>query len=138
MAKSKTLAPTGETVQIPAMTDAPDMAVPANAIDKTIDAVNALDSKTGNIDWAKKGTNIHNNLDINSYKTPGKYFSSSTSATSTMSNAPVTGGFSLFVIILGYDWVNQYAMPVNGQTIKHRSYNPSNDTWSAWQTLTFA
>lgn len=138
MATSKTLAPTGVTVQVPAMTDAPDMAVPANAIDKTIDAVNALDSKTGNIDWATKGTNIPNNSDINSYKTPGKYFSSSTSATSTMSNAPVTGGFSLFVIILGYDWINQYAMPVNGQTIKHRSYNPSNDTWSAWQTLTFA
>lgn len=44
MATNKTLAPTGVTVQIPAMTDPPSMAVPANAIDKTIDAVNALNS----------------------------------------------------------------------------------------------
>lgn len=45
MATNKTLAPTGVTVQIPAMSDPPSMAVPANAIDKTIDAVNALNSQ---------------------------------------------------------------------------------------------
>lgn len=46
MATNKTLAPTGVTVQIPAMSDPPSMAVPANAIDKTIDAVNTLNSQT--------------------------------------------------------------------------------------------
>lgn len=47
MATNKTIAPTNVTVQIPQMTDTPDMAVPANAIDKTIDAVNALNSQLG-------------------------------------------------------------------------------------------
>ena len=45
MATNKTLAPTNVTVQIPALADVPDMSVPANAIDKTIDAVNALNSQ---------------------------------------------------------------------------------------------
>lgn len=45
MATNKTLAPTNVTVQIPALADVPDMSVPANAIDKTIDAVNVLNSQ---------------------------------------------------------------------------------------------
>ena len=61
MATSKTLAPTGVTVQVPAMTDAPDMAVPANAIDKTIDAVNALDSKLGGLIGYKTSASGANN-----------------------------------------------------------------------------
>lgn len=138
MATSKTLAPTNVTISIPAMTDQPDASVFSNCVDKEADAINTLNSQIGDIDWATNGTNIPANSDINNYKTPGKYYSSSTSATSTMSNAPVTGGFSLFVVILGYDWINQYAMPVNGQTIKHRVYTASSNTWSAWQTLTFA
>lgn len=138
MATNKTLAPTNETISIPAMTDVPDASVFSNCVDKEADAINTLNSKIGNIDWSARGTQIPNNSDINSYKTPGKYYSSSTSATSTMSNAPVTGGFSLFVTILGFDWINQYAMPVNGQTIKHRVYSSTNATWSEWQTLTFA
>lgn len=108
------------------------------AIKEINDDVDALDSQINNIDWTVRGSTIPNNSDINNYKTPGKYYSSSTSTTSTMSNAPVTGGFSLFVVILGFDWINQYAMPVNGQTIKHRVYSASTSTWSEWQTLTFA
>lgn len=49
MATNKTLAPTGVTVQVPAMSDPPSMAVPANAIDKTIDAVNALNSQLATV-----------------------------------------------------------------------------------------
>ena len=45
MATNKTIAPTGVTVQIPGLTDAPDMSVPANAIDKAIDGINALNSQ---------------------------------------------------------------------------------------------
>ena len=139
MATTKTLAPTNQQITIAAFSgEKPDQRQIADAETKMADAINALNSQLGNIDWATRGTNIPANSDINNYKTPGKYYSSSTSATSTMSNAPVTGGFSLFVIILGFDWVNQYAMPVNGQTIKHRVYNDSTATWSAWQTLTFA
>lgn len=138
MATSKTLAPTNVTISIPAMADAPDASVFSNCVDKEADAINALNSQIGNIDWSTRGTQIPNNSDINTYRTPGKYYSSNTAATSTMSNAPVTGGFSLYVIINAYDWVNQYAMPANGQTIKHRFYADSTSTWSEWQTLTFA
>ena len=45
MAISKTLTPTNETIQIPAMTDAPDASVFSNCIDKEADAINALNSK---------------------------------------------------------------------------------------------
>ena len=45
MATNKTIAPTGVTVQIPGLTDAPDMSVPANAIDKAIDGINTLNSQ---------------------------------------------------------------------------------------------
>lgn len=49
MATNKTIAPTGVTVQIPALTDTPDMSVPANAIDKAIDGINTLNSQIANI-----------------------------------------------------------------------------------------
>ena len=45
MATSKTLAPTNVTIQIPAMTDAPDQSVNSNCIDKLGDAVNTLNSQ---------------------------------------------------------------------------------------------
>ena len=44
MATSKTLTPTNVTIQIPAMTDAPDQSVNSNCIDKLGDAVNTLNS----------------------------------------------------------------------------------------------
>lgn len=45
MATNKTLAPTNETIAIPAMSDKPDASVFSNCIDKTADAINALNSK---------------------------------------------------------------------------------------------
>lgn len=45
MATSKTLTPTNVTIQIPAMTDAPDQSVNSNCIDKLGDAVNTLNSQ---------------------------------------------------------------------------------------------
>lgn len=48
MATSKTLTPTNETIQIPAMTDAPDASVFSNCIDKEADAINALNSNIAN------------------------------------------------------------------------------------------
>lgn len=45
MATSKTLAPTNVTIQIPAMTDAPDASVFSNCVDKEADAINALNSQ---------------------------------------------------------------------------------------------
>ena len=56
MATNKTIAPTGVTVQIPALTDTPDMSVPANAIDKAIDGINALNSQKANVDKVFKNS----------------------------------------------------------------------------------
>lgn len=50
MATSKTLTPTNVTIQIPAMTDAPDQSVNSNCIDKLGDAVNTLNSQLLNDD----------------------------------------------------------------------------------------
>ena len=46
MATSKTLTPTNQTISIPELTDAPDISVPADAIDKEADAINTLNSNT--------------------------------------------------------------------------------------------
>ena len=100
--------------------------------------IDAINSQIAAINIFPNGTRIPDNSDVNSYMTPGKYYSPSTTTTSTMSNAPVAGGFSLLVVINGADWVNQYATPVNGSQIKHRYYTASNSTWSAWHTLSFA
>lgn len=99
--------------------------------------INTLNSQMANINFFSRGTLIPNNSDMDNYKTPGKYYSPATANTSTMSNTPVTGGFSLMVIINGQDWINQYAVPVNGSTIKHRYFTGSTQTWSPWATLTF-
>lgn len=49
MATSKTLTPTNVTIQIPEFTDQPDQRVNSNCIDKEADAINAINSKIGNI-----------------------------------------------------------------------------------------
>ena len=45
MATSKNLTPTNQTINIPELSDAPNIAVPADAISKSADAINALDGK---------------------------------------------------------------------------------------------
>ena len=45
MATNKTIQPTNVTVQIPAMADVPDASVFSNAIDKSIDGINAINSQ---------------------------------------------------------------------------------------------
>lgn len=49
MATNKTIQPTSVTVQIPAMTDTPDASVFSNAIDKSIDGINTLNSQIANL-----------------------------------------------------------------------------------------
>ena len=55
MATSKTLAPTNVTISIPAMTDQPNASVLANCADKEADAINALNSQIGDIQYVYKG-----------------------------------------------------------------------------------
>ena len=67
MATSKTLTPTNVTIQIPAMTDAPDQSVNSNCIDKLGDAVNTLNSQMTN--YLKSGTNNIGNAIVPGYNT---------------------------------------------------------------------
>ena len=53
MATSKTLAPTGVTIQIPEFTDQPDQRVNSNCIDKEADAINALNNNITTLTNAK-------------------------------------------------------------------------------------
>ena len=134
MATSKTLTPTNTTISIPAMSDRPNQSVNSNCIDKEADAINKLD---GDLSFFKRGAHLANGTDLNSVTTPGKYYSASTSETETMSHCPATGGFSLVVVIHGYDWVNQYWTNVSGTTIYHRRYS-STDGWDSWKSMTWA
>ena len=61
MATSKTLSPTGVTIQIPAFTDQPDQRVNSNCIDKEADAINALNDQIANkTTWQLIKANITN------------------------------------------------------------------------------
>lgn len=62
MATSKTLTPTNVTIQIPAMTDAPDQSVNSNCIDKLGDAVNTLNSHMANLLRVTDATGTVSNL----------------------------------------------------------------------------
>lgn len=54
MATSKTLKPTGVTIQIPSMGDQPNMAVASNCVDKEADAINVLNDHLVTLDYQIK------------------------------------------------------------------------------------
>lgn len=58
MATSKTLTPTGVTIQIPEFTDQPDQRVNSNCIDKEADAINSLNNNINTFDLLFTG-DIH-------------------------------------------------------------------------------
>ena len=98
MATSKTIKPTNVSVNIPAMTDAPDQSVNSNCIDKIIDGVNSLYDN----DLFSTGTAIPENADLDSYTTPGSFYSSNAARSATISHTPYTaGGFRLLVVPIG-------------------------------------
>lgn len=132
MATSKTLTPTNETIQIPAMTDAPDASVFSNCIDKEADAINALNS------------NITSRLNI-------QYDGTST-PTQKFENAPI--GFSVVSVIQGKEgnptsdgaWTimqfkpdayNQYGIQMAVQTNSSKLYlrRLYAGTWSSWTLI---
>lgn len=132
MATSKTLAPTNVTVQIPAMTDAPDMAVPANAIDKTIDAVNALNSQINN------NATMPSDANFNDYETAGSfYFASATS----MTNPPRSNAGYGLLLVFGYKTGNnvrimQVCITSGYHLYVRRHVSTSSDAWSDWREVT--
>ena len=81
------------------------------------------------------GTEIPENSDLNTYTTPGTYYSPNNTRTSTLTNAPsVSAGFKLFVDgNYSSSYVHQYAITATTQ-IMHRQ-RKSNGTWSDWAKI---
>lgn len=118
MATNKTIQPTNVTVQIPAMTDTPDASVFSNAIDKSIDGINTLNSHMTTL----------SSPDLNNLKESGLYY------VGGASNSP--GGST--------NWWGHVVVIANstGTEVKQIFYNNSSDeeytryyrnnAWSAW------
>lgn len=83
------------------------------------------------------GLPIPNNADLNDYTTPGKYYSSSSSVTATLSHCPLTGaGFSLYVLGLASANLKQiYIHNTDGDTMYMRQYSNSSGTFGSWIKL---
>lgn len=87
-------------------------------------------------DFFSNGAEIPDNSNIDSYKTSGKYFSSSAGHTATLSgDLPFTTGFTLYVTINGYNWIHQFAVKAGGIGIKHRVWIFDTSSWTNWYTL---
>lgn len=109
MATSKTLTPTGVTIQIPEFTDQPDQRVNSNCIDKEADAINALNSKFITISSGS----------LHDIRTAGVYY-----CTASVTNKPVSAG-GLYVlniannaylggIYVPYDGTAPWSVSMNG------------------------
>lgn len=140
MATNKTIAPTGVTVQIPALTDTPDMSVPANAIDKAIDGINALNSKIGNLHGLSEANTGIAATDLNNCDYAGTYMFNSSA-----SNRPSGVNYGVCFTIAtsepqntGVGWVFQLAFGTSDSTKMFMRSRINNGTWSAWKSITFS
>lgn len=83
------------------------------------------------------GTAISKNADLNTYTTPGSYYSSESAVSQTLSNCPHTSsGFRMIVMLTyGGGRVVQWVFPSSG-AMYFRMYNGTSDTtWSDWRTI---
>ena len=85
----------------------------------------------------KIGTAIPSNSDLNTYTTQGSYYSSSSTISGTLTNAPTTGaGFKLVVLSNGQNTnIKQIAFHNSSTTISVRNYSGS--SWTAWKVITY-
>lgn len=83
------------------------------------------------------GTAIPKNSDLNSYTTPGSYYSFESAVSQTLSNCPHTGSGFRMVVMLTYgdNRVVQWIFPSSG-AMYFRMYNgTSSATWGDWRTI---
>lgn len=84
------------------------------------------------------GTKISATQDLNTLKTPGKYYYTHTASTFKIKNSPISGGFALYVI-KDYDTERVTQILFNNSTFYHRSCNNFGD-WkspsSGWYKFT--
>lgn len=78
-------------------------------------------------------TSIPSNSDLNSYATPGTYYSGNSTVSATLSNTPITSaGFTLFVLAAngGGNYRIQYAITNTNEY--RRTSADGGSTWVAW------
>jgi len=127
MATTKTLTPTNQTISIPELTDAPDMSVASNAIDKEADAINTLSEHLDPIAGTNKAWIT--NAELNNYKTTGVYYISTGSTIGGSSSG--MSWFILTVIAGRSDTVVQTIYDSNtSASEKTRQYR--SNAWSSW------
>lgn len=114
-----------------------------NALDKTA-AGFALDARQGKALSDRltyfEGVAIPANADMNTYKTPGSYYSTGQSISSTLSNIPTSAADQMFILQVFSDG-NNYFQTLTYQTsyvsnIYIRRTGNSGTTWQAWQNST--
>lgn len=128
MATSKTLAPTNQTIQIPAMGDAPDASVFSNCIDKEADAINSLNSQT----WKKTEATYTGGVDANNYTTAGFYAVGITSHSPFGANAAYG---VLMVFTTNQGGVQQMFIAGHNGNLYIRGKNTSSDSFSVWHRV---
>lgn len=86
----------------------------------------------GYIDWFGAGISIPADVDLNDYKTNGKYFCSSESRAKTLQNCPTTTNFCMYVFDrTGYK--SQLIIALNG---KMHIRSSSSSAWRPWAAYT--
>ena len=131
MATSKTLAPTGVTIQIPAMTDVPDQSVNSNCIDKLGDAVNTLNSQIA-VYTAPSGSSIKQ-LAFNDSICPSngvKWINLRNCSTSDLPNANAVYGLAR--VIRRVATVARVELYLDNGTTYIATATDSGSTWTAW------
>ena len=125
MATSKTIIPTNQTVSIPALADVPDISVVSDALDKTIDAINTLDTHT-----AMKYDSTHTPTEL--YESAPVGFSVVRVTAGKTGNPTATGDWN--IMQFKPDNYNDYGVQIACQTNSaqlwlRRLYA---GTWTAW------
>lgn len=77
---------------------------------------------------------IEQNGDLNDYLLPGCYYSPNTSFTGTLDNAPVSNGFTLYVIPVGRGVILHHLVNVEGRELK-RIFGATSMKWLPWEEI---
>ena len=86
--------------------------------------------------YGGRGTEISENANLNTYTTPGTYYSPNSTRSGTLTNTPVTGsGFKLYVEA-GYQGARKYQMIkyAGSPDTFTRMTDDSGSTWGPWQS----
>ena len=129
MATNKTIDPTNETVQVPAMTDKPNQAMNSNCLDKIIDGVNALNS---NILLLKNMAKTVSQADYND-------ITELTYSTGVGTNMPTANGYHLVLPLCGNGTVlGQIAIDCYSTQTKWYYRSRTASTWRSWAEISDA